>query len=56
MPTPMSAYNEAARRFGGIDPADKRAVRKFFVVDFHQLSARKKRAVMKFLLSREGAR
>ena len=52
----MSAYYEAARRFGGINPADKCAVRKFFREDFHRLSSSKKSAIMKFLLSREGAR
>jgi hypothetical protein len=56
MPTPMSAYYEAAHRFGAVDPADKIAVRKFFVEDFHKLSSRKKKAVMSFLLGREGTR
>ncbi len=54
MPTPMSAYREAAHRFGGVDPTDKAAVRDFFLVKFHELPKSKQRDVMRFLLSREG--
>jgi hypothetical protein len=51
----MSAYYEAAKRFGGIDPNDKDAVRKFFRDDFHKLSALKQKTIMSFLMSYEGA-
>jgi cell fate regulator YaaT (PSP1 superfamily) len=55
MPTPMEAYREAAKRFGGVDPTDKAAVRNFFMIEFHKLSKRGQQAVMRFLMSREGA-
>jgi cell fate regulator YaaT (PSP1 superfamily) len=55
MPTPMAAYREAAQRFGGVDPTDKAAVRSFFLVEFHKLGKRKQQAVMRFLMSHEGA-
>lgn len=54
MPTPMSAYVEAARKFGKVDPTDEKAIDKFFVETFPSLPAKKQEQVLSFLLAHEG--
>lgn len=54
MPTPMSAYIEAARKFGKVDPTDEKAIDKFFVDTFPSLPAKKQEQVLSFLLAHEG--
>jgi hypothetical protein len=50
----MSAYIEAARKFGRVDPADEKAIDRFFVVTFPSLPAKKQEEVLSFLLAHEG--
>jgi hypothetical protein len=54
MPTPMSAYVEAARKFGKVDPTDEKAIDQFFVATFPSLPPKKQKQVLSFLLAHEG--
>ena len=54
MPTAMKWYREAAKRYGGVDPADEKAVEEFFVEKFPVLEQKEKEKILSFLLSHEG--
>lgn len=53
MPTPMRFYGEAAKKWGGIDPADTKAVESFFAETFSSLPAPIREEILRFLLSNE---
>ncbi len=54
MPTAMKWYKEAAKKYGGVDPTDEKAVEDFFVETFPTLESAKKEEVLRYLLSHEG--
>lgn len=54
MPTAMHWYNMAAQKWGAVDPTDENAVTNFFVSNLAKLPAKKREAVVKFLLGHDG--
>lgn len=50
----MWVYNEAAAKWGGVNPDDEDAVEDFFVYTIKTLSHATREEVMRFLLSHDG--
>lgn len=54
MPTPITAFADAAAHYGDVDPSDIEAVQKWFAEELPKLSPDVIEAVLRQLLSRDG--
>jgi hypothetical protein len=55
MPTPITAFADAAAKFGGVDPQDIEAVQEWFAEELAKLSPEMIEQVLHDLLTRDGA-